>query len=410
MKSATFLFMLLVFSVPIFGQEKEPFTQTEIKADKSAAPKEAPASASSNKTIDVPEIAEKEIGRRGNMVQEIGTIKASETDVIADALAPPADDSDKWFVCVVTMDACKPCEHLKHDFETNPILKSWVDVKDPAKSPCHYQIRRIEDETQKDWLAGIKDQIGKDVNGFPVVVIQPPRNGQYGPNYAVVKLIHGYDGNAEKLTQKMRDGITTYVQSLNKKGLINKIGSNTARGGEVSAIKLSGGLQQSEPIGANPPFTTPLNPYNVNGSDFPPPAASGLTLEQMKALLPDAPADFLLQAVTQRIADPQALATAYAAWKLQHNNGGLNLPSLPNGIGGFITLAMQLISMLLSGGFTIGTIAALLVLWRKANKNHILSESNFNYLVAILNRLDPNAPAALETPTKKPIEPPPATA
>jgi hypothetical protein len=177
--------------------------------------------------IDVPELAIWEAIRRGQMVQELGTVTATEQDAIADALAPPEDDSHKWYLTVVTMENCKPCEALKRDFLQSMALKAWVNVDEPAKSNMHYQVRRLEDVTQKDWLAGLKTEIDK--GGLPLIVIQPPRNGEYGPNRVVVTVLHGYDGNPDKLSERMRAAITAYVREMNKRGLIKHVGENSVR-------------------------------------------------------------------------------------------------------------------------------------------------------------------------------------
>lgn len=207
---------------------------------------------------DVPEIATREIGMRGSMVQEIGTIQADEIDVIADALAPPEDDSHKWFITVV-VDGGKASEKLKLDVIQEPSFKAWVNVDEPMKSSVHYHVRLITDETQQDWLAGIKPKIA-ELGGCPAIVIQPPRSGEYGKNSTVVGVLGGYDGDAEKMVNRLRASVAQYVSALHKKGLITHVGDNVRRE--------SGGHAQYEGVGAPPPFqvpSKPLDPVQPNG-------------------------------------------------------------------------------------------------------------------------------------------------
>ncbi len=269
---------------------------------------------------DVPELADWEIIRRGRMVQETGTVAAGPVDYIADALSPPEDDSHKWYLSVVTMQGCKACERLKYDFIHNKTLQAWVNVNDPAKSTLHYQVRRVEDVSQKDWLAGIMPQLKK--GGFPAIVLQPPRNGEYGPNKTVVAVIHGYDGDAEALTTKLRDSLVAYVHSLQRRGEVVHRGENTLRRGHSSS-KLSGGNRQEggEDLTAGPPPFIPdsrVDPFQPSGGpqDWPPaPTITALTVAQIQALCPGAPAEFVLQQLSKKASDPQIVSLEWLVFQ-----------------------------------------------------------------------------------------------
>lgn len=290
---------------------------------------QAPIAAGPSGT-DVPQNAVWEAERRGNMVQVLGNDYPSETDLIADALAPPEDDSHKWYLTVVTMTNCPACEKLKEAFKSAPQMKAWVNVDDPEKSTCHYQVRNIEDKTQQDWFAAIGPQLKK--GGFPAVIIQPPRNGAYGANSTVVKVLHGFDGDAEKYTRRMRDAIVVYVQELNKKGLIQRRGDNAER---LSAWKESrgpiyGGHSQ---IGVDPPFgPAPVNPFKVDphpNADWPPTPPAPLTLAELKELVPSAPNEFLLAQLEAKASDKSAVLVAWNIYALQHAKEPNKNPSQP---------------------------------------------------------------------------------
>ncbi len=91
-------------------------------------------------SVDLPIDARHEITRRGDHVQELGTIQAGPESVSAQALAPPEDDSDHWFITVViTKDTkyAKICDKLVGDFRTAQPLKPWVNVDEPMASWVH---------------------------------------------------------------------------------------------------------------------------------------------------------------------------------------------------------------------------------------------------------------------------------
>lgn len=335
----------------------------------------APLQAQEVKEGDVPELAIWESLRRGAMVQELGTTTAGEIDIIADALAPPEDDSHKWFVTLVTQDKCESCELLKAAFIKKEELRAWVNVDEPAKSTTHYQVRRVEDVTQKDWLKGLQPEIQK--GGFPLLVIQPPRNGEFGPNKTVVAVLHTFDGDCAKYSQRMRDAITAYVREMSRRGLITHIGDNQRRAAKPSSgakgitggakeeieSKLKGGAAQD--TGAPPPFSIPpnrVNPFAPSGPvDFPPSNVSrAFTPEQIKMMIPNAPPEFVLQAVAQQVGDAQTLLMLWQAY-------GGGQPANPTNPAP--TNWLSLIQLLLSGGNVIGLIVVALTILKRVSNN-----------------------------------------
>lgn len=307
---------------------------------------------------DVPEIAVWEAERRGNMVQEIGTTRADAIDLIGAALAPPADDSGKWYLTVVTMRDCPACEKLKHDFLHNKHLQAWVNVEDPSRSTMHYQVRRLEDPTQKDWLHAIEPQLRK--GGFPALVIQPPRSGEYGKSATTVAILHGYNGDAEALTDRMRRAIVTYVR-------------------EYSAQHPEGGIRGEQVIGqsdaaAAPPFlipSTPLDPTQPNGPvDWPTVInPRPLTPAQIQALVPQAPPEFLLGVLTSQVTEPAQVLQQWQIYQLQNQV----TPQQPAEVGP-ATSWLQVITSLFSGGSFASIVTLAIMLWRKFSGDKELQE------------------------------------
>lgn len=183
---------------------------------------------------DVPEIAQQEIARRGSHVEMTGTIRSG---LMAAALAPPADDSAKWFLTLIVKPGDVSSEKMKLIIATDPAVRPWVDVREPMKSAMHYQVRSTGDATQADWLAGLQPALNRSgltlADMCPLVVVQPPKNGQFGKSSVVVKMVSGVV-TGEQLATRLRDGIIAYVR----------------------ALESPPGISQSV-IGAPPPFNVP---------------------------------------------------------------------------------------------------------------------------------------------------------
>ena len=115
------------------------------------------------------------------------------------------------------------------------------------------------------------------IEGYPTVLIQPPINGQYGDPATVVFQQTGYDGDAEKLSNRMTVATRRYVDSLAHRRVFR------------------GGTEQAEPsgagqpaIGVDPPFTpatptpnpTPYpNAYPIRSAKYAPRPFMGPALE-----------------------------------------------------------------------------------------------------------------------------------
>lgn len=185
-----------------------------------------------------PEVERDAILRLGDMVQHITPDISDDNGDFVEAMAPPADDSGKWFISLVTAQSCAPCAKLKRDWAGNDDLRSFAKPDDAKNSWAHFTIYDKDDESQAWRFRGVT------ITAYPTLIIQPPRSGAYGDSRTVVWQHTGYDGNPRKLAQSMSTAIKRYVQALPKKG--------TAQ--------------------YRPPFKPPPKPAPVTPPDLPSPA------------------------------------------------------------------------------------------------------------------------------------------
>lgn len=215
---------------------------------------------------DAPNLMREEVLRRGTMVERLGDTRASDAVAYAAAaLATPPDDSHKWYLSLVSTDNCAACERLKRDFAQHPDLSGWVNVSQPEHSWAHYNVYRYDDESQRFRFKDMR------IKGFPTLIIQPPRNRQYGDPRTIVMQKTGYDGNAAKLNREMGDAIKRYVAKLQERGELRASGSQASA---LEKIKQFGGRREADrpdrAVGLRVPynFRPPIEIYKT--SDGPP--------------------------------------------------------------------------------------------------------------------------------------------
>jgi len=364
------------------------------------------------KEKDVGKTAEAEIQRRGAFKQELGTIQADESDAVADALAPPENDSYKWFISVVTKDGDPASEQLMKDVATDPVFRAWVHIDKPSESFMHFQHRDANDATQKSWFKGIQADL--DAGPYPIIVLQPPKNGVYGPNKTIVALLHGYGGDPKASVKKLRDAITLYVRTLYKRDLIQVSDMQKAR---------YYGHEQSEPLGAPPPFQLPPPPNNNNNvrplvpANFPPQIdePTSLTLDQIKLAAPDATADFYLDQLSKKPTNVDSVKLGWMIWKSEHPVAPIITPDPPEVAPAPTSSEPEVtpvtpsekagpdhLTCLFSGGTMLSVIAGILLIWRRLNSSHLLTDEQFQALQTALNsftKLNVTSPARTPRPS-----------
>ena len=244
-------------------------------AEKPAATETAPAPAKTPEPdVDVSWRAKQEIARRGPMVERVNGFEAdSDQAYFVEALSPPADDSNKWCVTLVTTQGCKFCDQLRGDFEQAAALQPWVNVKDYTKSWAHYQVVQIEDKSQAWRWKDFQPKV------FPTLILQPPFDRSWGDPHTIVFLKEGYDGKPDKLAQNLRAAIDKYVKLVKPQRTAWKATHSLA-----SNHNNGGGMEQTG--GWNPPATppsvlppgTPSPATTVPPMTDPTPASGGLTI------------------------------------------------------------------------------------------------------------------------------------
>lgn len=233
----------------------------------SCSPCRCPAQELSSR--DVPSFARDEIKRRGDFVERINT----EGELVGQSpdarpLAPPADDSHKWFITLVTQPGCTPCDRLKHDFARNPNLSPFVDVENHKRSWAHYNVYSSADLTQQWRFKSLR------LSAFPTLIIQPPRDGSYGDPKTVVVQITGYDGDAARMALRIRNAILAYAQAHNQRreaDVEQEETEQTETDLEDLSVHSVDSCREASAIGQQAPFDVPGPNPLVPQIDFPRP-------------------------------------------------------------------------------------------------------------------------------------------
>lgn len=188
--------------------------------------------------------------RRGDMVTVMGEGPRSGPDeMFIAAVAPPEDDSDQWYVTLF-VDEKLPSTQLKAAFQKEPALNCFVAAPAGNRPWAHFNVFNGGDRTQKWRIERYK------IGSYPTIVIQPPRNGDFGPPDNVVVHIAGFDGDTAALAKKIQEGVRFYTAKMVEQGkAVPKratsawtLGGNRGWGQQVIG---------QQPPGVDPPFDTP---------------------------------------------------------------------------------------------------------------------------------------------------------
>lgn len=302
---------------------------------------------------DVTEEGHRETVRRGNHREDLGAAEEGPEAYSIGALSPPEDDSDRWWICVVTRKSdpksAAASAKLVADFDSSIDLRAWADKDNPELSWAHYCERDIDDPKQADWFRSIRSQLLD--NEFPAVVLQPPANGSYGKNARTVGIIHGYNSVPQYMSDRIRAKIKAYSDDFSKRKFA----------AAAKAAAPSMGHSQAAPV--KPPLSRHPNEW----PDVAPPKPQALSYKRVRELCPQAPTAWVRACVKDGIADEDELAEAYD--ELLEGQVNLNHPTQPT--------SSSLWDLVLVVG-TIGCIPACLILWYQLRKNSSMSGSGGN--------------------------------
>ena len=193
---------------------------------------EAASSSLQSPASRLPQVDEAEVLRMGDVVQHVDGLKrAGPDDDFVEVMGPPENDSDKWFISVITSRNCAACERLKADWAQSPWLLALAVPDDPKESWAHFNVYQREDGSQAWRFENIR------VTEFPTIVVQPPRNGRYGDPSTVV--FQGtYGGDPRQLAQDISRAIRLYLK-------------------KTRAVQGHFGQGDDDNIGIDPPWSPP---------------------------------------------------------------------------------------------------------------------------------------------------------
>lgn len=269
--------------------------------------------------------AKQEIDRRGPCVQIVDDqIRDEGMEAFWTAVAIPADDSHKFFLTVVYEKKNDQTDKLKDDLLHSKDLEAWVQCKDRGKgtydvysseeSFLHVNFEPRVNPFKKDRWKFVKPE------HCPLIVLQVPKSGEWGKDGVVVNQHVGYNGKPAELSEWIRQSVWKYSQEFAKTraykdaaarrkvnfghaGHKQEIGAYTAPF-DVMPMTLGHGQNPAPPI---PPDLVPLTP----------PGPKPLTLEQIKAAVPNADSDFILMQLAAKPTSADAVRLAWALLQLE---------------------------------------------------------------------------------------------
>jgi len=152
------------------------------------------------------EVDQAEIRRCGDMVELVAGRESTAAGAVSEAMAPPADDADKFFISIIRAAADDVSDQLLEDWDRSPWLRSLAIPHDLA-SWSHCTVFTAGDQSQ-DWRWS-----DIDLEGLPTILVTPPRSGIYGDPSTVIYQSDGYDGDSRQLATDISDTIKTYVEN-----------------------------------------------------------------------------------------------------------------------------------------------------------------------------------------------------
>jgi hypothetical protein len=148
-----------------------------------------------------------EVLRRGDHVEHVDGYGAD--DAVGAVFAKPNADAAKWFVSLVKLPGCIPCERLLDAWSQEEKLLAFADPKSPAKSWAHFNSYDLKDPTQAFRFEKLR------ITVVPTILVQPPRDGSWGDPGTIVAQIQ-YGGDPKALAGQLSDAIRRYCVAYRK--------------------------------------------------------------------------------------------------------------------------------------------------------------------------------------------------
>lgn len=234
-------FILALFSVASIANGQEP------TADPSSAG--APE-------IDVPAVL-----RMGDHVQHVDGINCGPDDAFCQAMAVPADDIDKWFICILTTNKCPACDSLKATWNSTPELSALGNL-DAAKSWSHFAEWNMADESKAYKFRDVR------TSSYPTVVVKPPKSGIHGPAHEIVYQHVGAGLPGKELARQIREAIKLRVAKYPGPAVVTPLDAPLKLGTSPPPAESPSGIAQPsavQDIGGSHRF--PDLPFDPDGTE-----------------------------------------------------------------------------------------------------------------------------------------------
>jgi hypothetical protein len=239
-----------------------------------------------------------EIARWGDRVVVAGEGPRDSGELLfSQAMAPPEDDSDQWYITVWGSSRDANSLGVVKGFERDPNLTIFTAAA-PGKRPwAHFNFYQAEDRTQR-----FRFQNAKMAGPWPIITVQPPRSGNFGdPSVVIDRIDASQIGKPADLKKRIQASVDLWCKRLQQTAHVDK----------------PGGHQQLGPVGGDPSFpwgpdvppaVPTIQPQWPSGGPAADTTPTSATLAQLRACCPGAPAEFLMAQLDAKATVEQAQA------------------------------------------------------------------------------------------------------
>lgn len=259
-----------------------------------------------------------EVARWGDRVVVSGEGARAGAEVLyTQALAPPADDSDQWYVTVWGSSQDAATAALVKAFERDGNLAPFIatppadpQAQEKPRPWAHFNVYYADDPMQK-WRF---DAFSIPLAGpFPVVTIQPPRNGamgglvtasgEGGQRETRMVVIDRIEGSAAAkpadLRRRIQRSVKLWCAKLAASGFQSPKLADRSASHQAQPDELSGEGEVGFPWGpATPPTQPQVNPQWPPGGPVEDPEVA--TLDQIRDHCPECDDGFVLAQLSRK--------------------------------------------------------------------------------------------------------------